>query len=689
MQKHKVTQDTNSLLDTYAKNMAFFKDHMPAMYDCINNRDMQRLRIEFNEHEKLDIFDGGFRLYKGDAEQYAIDEANAFLAQFAPGARIHTIVPPHINMYEGGRFGFVHMNNTVTKLMTEIPRQEDSYVMRDYYALCVVFGVGAGLHIQHLIDNKDIHHLIIVENDIEHFIASCYITAWHVLIPKFRINEGRTVNIIITGKDNTHEVFVLLWNQIITLAPKFPLTAIYYNHRKNRFYDEVIKKIQQEFTVFISAWGNYDDEINQLNHGLHNLKNKAGFLPIKGVFSEAELEKPVVIVGGGPSLDARHEWIEAIRDDIILISAGSSIRSLMHYGLKPDMHMELESDFNTVTMFEFIGKDYTYDIPVIAPIQISPLAMDFFKTKKLFFKDSSAQIDLFNTQRTHPIIPHATPTCTNTALATMLYYGFKNVFLIGMDFSYKQIKKSHAAGSIYFDENAPEVVKHAMELKDKDARMHVKDMYGNDSLTDPIYFTALKRIENCLREYNWANVYNLSMGMDIAGTKIIHNRDEAMQVLNNIDHNKTSNQQIITRLFYTDKTIIGDDEIKLSLNNLYEYISITANTIKEVLNKVDGTRDSLERAIAIIIYINEQKLNSGNYLYYFIRGAIWHYMYIGYAHINTLNSEDDIRRAIDMWRNDVIEYFEEMKQHYLTITSRELDHSDPWLYKSIYEKVPE
>lgn len=688
MKKHIIDDIQNSILDTYAKNMAFFKDAMPSLYNCINNRPLTRLRIEFNENKKIDVFDGGFRLYKEDAYAYADQEANDFLAQLAPGARIHTIVPPCLNMYEGNRFGFLHMNKTVNKLITEIPRKENSYIMHDYYSLCVVFGVGAGIHIQHLIDNKDIHHLMIIENDIEHFIVSCYLTPWYEIVPNFKINEGRTINFTITGKDNTHEAFVLVWNQLITLAPKFPLTAIYYNHRKNRFYDEIIKKIQHEFTVFISAWGNYDDEINQLNHGLHNLRNKAKFLPKKGIFTSDELEKPVFIVGGGPSLDERHKWIKEIRNEIIVISAGSSIRSLMHYDIKPDLHIELESDFNTVTMFEFIGKEYTYDIPVIAPIQISPLAINFFKDKRLFFKDSSAQIDLFNKNREHPIIPHATPTCTNTALATVLYYGFKNVFLIGLDFSYKKINKSHAEGSIYFDENAPEVVKHAMELKDKDSRMSVKDMYGNDSLTDPIYFTALKRIENCLREYSCANVYNLSMGMDIIGTKVIHKLEETITLISEIK--KTKNSKIlIEKLFDINASHTSEDEIKDSLNNLLNHISATSNTIKEVLTKIDGTRSSMERAISIIIYINEQKLNNGNYLYYFLRGAIWHYIYIGYAHIHTLDNNEDVKNAINIWRNDVIEYFEEMKDHYLRITSRETDQNDPWLYKSIYEKVPE
>jgi hypothetical protein len=688
MQKHIIDNNQNSFLDTYAKNMAFLKDAMPSLYACINNREMTRLRLEYNEEGKIEVYDGGFRLYKGDALNYGIEEANEFLAQFAPGAKINTIAPPFINMYEGNRFGFVHMNKTVEKIITEIPRTQDSYIMRNYYSLCVVFGVGAGMHIQHLIDNKDIHHLMIVENDIEHFIASCYITPWHEIIPRFRINEGRTVNIIITGKDNTHEAYVLVWNQLITLAPKFPLTAIYYNHRKNRFYDEIIKKIQHEFTVFISAWGNYDDEINQLNHGLHNLRNKSKFLPKKGIYTAQELEKPVLIIGGGPSLDARHEWVKSIRDEVIIISAGSSIRSLMHYGIKPDLHMELESDFNTVTMFDFIGKDYTYDIPVIAPIQISPLAMQYFKEKRLFFKDSAAQIDLFNKDRKHPIIPHTTPTCSNTALATMLYYGFRNVFLIGLDFSYKRIDKSHAEGSIYFDKDAPEVVKHAMELKDKDSRMPIKDMYGNDSLTDPIYFTALKRIENCMREYNTANVYNLSMGVNITGTTIIHDITDADKKIKEIKCN-ISNKKILEKMFDIHAKQTTENEIKNSLSELKDYISITTNTIKEVLTKIDGTRESLERAISIIIYINEQKIINGNYLYYFLRGSIWHYMYIGYAHINTLESDSDISHAINVWRNDVIEYFEEMVNHYQRITNRKTDINDPWLYKSIYEKVPE
>ena len=687
MLKHRVTKDSNSLLETFDKNMAFFKTHMNPVYEAVNNLEMKVGRLEIQEDGELNYLEHDLSLYRGAAYKYAEDESNKFLEQFSVGAPISTVAPPNSNMYSGERFYFQHINNTCNTLINEYPRKSNQFTLDKHLPLCVIFGIGLGIHIQNLLDNKDIHHIVVVENNLEKFKASCYVTPWYEIIPKFKILEGKTFNFIISSKKTNHEIFVLVWNQLVTLAPKFPLTSLFYNHRRDRDYKKVIDYIHKEFHTFLTSWGNYDDEINQLNHGLHNLQYRTPFLPQRNehLFDDETLETPIIIVAGGPSVDERIEWIKEVKDDVFIVSAGSSLKTLKHYGIKPDLHFELESDYNTVTMFDFIGANFIKDIPVIAPIQISPLALNYFDNKRLFFKDSSAQIDLFNKDRTHPIIPHATPTCSNTALATMLYYGFKNIFLVGLDLSYKDIKKTHAEGSIYFDENAPEVVKHAVLLKEVDGKIKAKNMFGEDVFTDAIYYSVYKRVENCLREYSERKIYNISLGLNIEGSENINDKH---LFINKIPKNNTENK-IIKTLFNDDSNIISKKDIEKDLESLYFYIYEISKSISKIIDKMDNSIDSFDKAASIITYISEEQWKRGNYLYYFLRGTIWHYLYICYAHIYSLEDKIEIKNSIITWKKEFKDFLNKMQIHCKKITTRKLNLNDPWLYKSIYESVSE
>lgn len=680
------------LQEIYDRNMAFFEENMPSISTAIRRHGkLTHCLIEGYENGELDLIVNGKSYYRKHAQQYAEKEVKEFTHQLRESAPLKTIQPPYSGSYEGVRFYFKHISDTVKILNREIPIPQDKYLLEDWYPIVIVTGCGLGLHVSELIDQKDINSLFVVEKDIEQFICSCYVTPWYEIAAKFSHLNGKSFHLIlpITAEDY-FDVFVSIWNIITKYAPRFPLTSLFYNHRRDVFYNDVVEKFHEEFHVFLTCWGNYDDEINQINHGLHNLREKTSFIPQMNkdeTLSEDIINTPVVVVGGGPSVDERIEWIKSVRNKIFLISSGSSLRTLAHYEVIPDLHAELESDYNTASMYEFIGKDITSQIPIIGPIQLSPISFQYFSDARMFFKDSSSQITPFH-RKGAAILPHATPTCSNTAVAIALYYGFKNVYFLGLDLSYKDAKKTHAEGSMYFDENAPEEVKIAMKLKENDQRLQTKNIKGEDVLTEAIYFSTQRRIENGIREFkDRTNVYNLSLGVNIEGTSVVDSFEEFSRLL---EQGRANKEQVLNQLFNSNNVTLTEDDIQTGLNELYNFIHNFVDFTKKILDKMEPTSKSFDKAIFVILqFLEGQLARDQNMLYYFIRGTYWHYFYVGYGHCFTLPPNSELRvKSIEIWKKRFVDFLDKMEQHMKIVTQRNLSiEKDDWLYTTIHESV--
>ncbi|WP_396598622.1 motility associated factor glycosyltransferase family protein [Bermanella sp. R86531] len=677
------------LLNTYEKNLEFFKTHLTPIYNAIEPYEFKRCRIEAFENGELDLIDNGKSLYRKQAIDYAKKESNKFLKQLAPGAPITTITPPHIGNYSGKRLYFESIDKTIQRLYSIKPYTGEKYYLRNFLPMVVFTGVGLGLHIQELLKNKEVLQIYVVEHDIEHFKASMYVTRWYEIVPEFDLLKGRMLNFVLTFGQEEEEIFVNIWNELLRYPPRFPLTTIYYNHRRSKLYEKTIKRIQSEFHVFISSWGFYDDEINQLNNGIHNLREGIPFISksSKDSISDEERSIPALVVGAGPSLNDKIDFIKENKDDFLIISAGTALRSLYKAGITPDIHAEIESDYNTVLALNSIDPDYLKDIKLIGPIQLNPLAFKKFNTKRLFFKDSSAQSGMFEISDTDPI-PHSTPTCSNTAMAFLLYHEFKDIYFVGMDLGYKDKSNSHAQGSLYYEQDAPDQIKQAMKAKEFTDYINILDVNGGTIKTEPIYFSTKRRIENAIRTSKSigkeTDFYNASNGAEISGAP--HIKEIALN--KNINY-KNLKDSFINKVFFENNIPMSEDDIKNGVDRLLNFISDTKGMIVAVTQKMDGSVISLDKAVLIMAHQLDTQQRVNNKLYYFIRGTCWHFMFSIYGHIYAQKLEqEDNKKLIEEWCNNFHAFLNNIEDHIKVITSRKLSlEEDDWLTKSIRERV--
>ncbi|NVK42146.1 MAG: motility associated factor glycosyltransferase family protein [Oceanospirillaceae bacterium] len=677
-------------LDRFDKNMAFMEKHLPNLYKVLNSWEMKKTRLEIDhENEEYKLFAADMDLYPAGAQAYAIEEAEEFLSQVAPGAPLISCAPSTPGLYEIPRFFARHLDQTIRQAFPSSGFKH--YPIPDFYPMIVFMGVGLGLHIQEVLKNSKIQTLVIFENDPEQFLASMYVTDWYEIIPNFKINNGMAIHFVIMHDTDEDASFKQLWNELNFFVPHFPLATLFYNHRKVNFYQRILNRIHKDFSVFLGSWGNYDDEVNQMNNALYNLKEKipvARPINLDGAVNVSGM--PIVVVGAGPSLNGYIDFLKEYQDEIVILCSGTAISILHHHDIKPDIQVEIESDYCVTAALENLNDDeYLKSIPIIGPIQLNPIAFSKFNKKYLYFKDSTALGGMF--AHKDEIFLGTTPTCTNAASSIALSYGFKNIFLIGLDYGYRSKSETHAKGSIWYDKDKPKELNRSMEIKNREKPMEVEAVGGGKILTEQIYYSSKRRLEALLEPFKSknVNVYNLSNGARIEGTIEIQ-EDEMVSI---IQENEIKKDVVLAYLLPRNPRFITEEEIQKGLSSIQDYIQSICEFNIALIEKIDFTFESLSRCLLILNQRMNLHYNSDiNRSYYFYtRGMIWHYIFAGYSMAMFNRDKQDEARVIRDWQSGFIDFLKKLPGHLHYVINKErtdMNHDD-WLRQSILDPVSE
>ena len=185
-------------------------------------------------------------------------------------------------------------------------------------------------------------------------------------------------------------------------------------------------------TRYAARLGFTTDEINQSLNAFvtyNKYPNLKGFRSC--MFDNSKLS---VCTGSGPSLDSSLDWIKYNKDNLNILSAGSSIKSLLAHGIVPnflvinernpiiyDYLLEVSDEFPELANVIFIGAD-TIDSRVFT----------LFKSFYVYQRPLSSVSPLFFENRRHAL-PIAGPEAVNACFETCIFLGSSNILLLGCD----------------------------------------------------------------------------------------------------------------------------------------------------------------------------------------------------------------------------------------------------------------
>jgi hypothetical protein len=679
-----MSQIPKILQDLYLKNIKFFETQNPSIHHVISNLTPDHSKIIISDSGDIDLRYNGKNIYGGDAIKYVQNEVQEFNNIYSPKKRSTSSTAIYPNLYNGPRFFHQHLNKAITKLYKVAENIYPNALHTDNrHDFIVVMGVGLGLHISELLDQTNVQNLLILETDFELLALSCFFTDWEDIYRKQESKNNKSISLVLVNKTEQVNEQGGLWNELIKRVPHFPFNTVYYNHGRHNKYGEIIRNISSDTKMFMSLWGFYDDETNQLNHILHNINQHIKLIPKKKDFS---WDKPVIVCGSGPSLDLRMEQLKSIREDCVLISAGTSLSILLNNNIVPDFHMEIESDYGVLHALNAANKsDALKDITLICALQCSPLITTLFKDCYAFIKDSMSIGDII--EKTDDKLIDPTPTCVNAALAIAMHYRSAEIYLFGTDFGFYNRDNHHSENSIYHQDNDDTDYIRSANKKNMDNNF-VKPGYNGDCMTTDLYFTTKRRVEVSIRYFKSKyafKVINLSDGLIIDQTEH-KNIDEELIINPDLDQ-----RSVVLNRFYS-KTRRVDKNIKQKLiKGLHNPVKDLCVLISLNLKEMNPDIESLSAlSWSISNYLSNSFKNKHGTLCFFIRGTFWHYLSSGYT-ISYACEPSKQADVIDLWRNEFIDFLEKLPDDLLQVINKQRSSigDDPQLTRTIMEAIPE
>ncbi len=502
-----IAQAQSKVQNRFNENLEFFKKHIPTIYkQLIDSNNKSTLALDPNSLMLFKTADSK-PIYAPNPFIFAQNEVEAFLSKM------------NRSDYRPNPSGLLLRHlikdkpflKTVEKYSQTFANSEQK---KPSHADLVIFGVGLGHHIEILCNKALFFHLIIIEKDINNFKESLYTINWSKILRE--LTKNRKISFIIN--DTKQEINDFHRNIQLKIQDEFPSitsSTLIYNHINGQDYSDEKKIIENLINYINVVYEKIGPDAQRLMNLNENIKRKYPVINLDKTKINSKDAK-IVIVGAGPSLDSYLEILKSNRDRLFIISAGSSLSSLLKKDIKPDYHFELEFKNLANNLLSHLNKSYNLkEINLIANLESNPMFLRLFNDVHTFIPETT---ELSNRLGSDYILPKGGITCTNGATAFATKISNADIFLVGLDFA-QTGGEHHAKENITNQTNLPkdlsELEKDGKDLRGK-ATLEVQDVFGEMVKTTPS-LNAARLLMQTLINSNSNVFYNCSYGAKIEG----------------------------------------------------------------------------------------------------------------------------------------------------------------------------
>lgn len=464
----------------------------------------------------------------------------------------------------------------ILNTQSKLPQKVDSLI---------IFGVALGKHIEILSKQHQIQNLFICEPNLDYFAASLYVTDWADLFHRADEQESRVY--LNLGGDGSHYFYDLMaqFYQVgaYSIANTYMLSTYY-----NIGMQKAISDLRAELKVVLALGEYFDHARYGIAHTYHSLVNHHRYL--KNNNAEYKdlpyFDLPVFIIGNGPSLDKSFEYIKEYRDQVIVISCGTALRSLYKNDIRPDFHAEIEQNratYDWITQIDDL--EYLKAITLLSVNGIHPDTSALFKETLLCFKDGEASTYVFNNglkkKGIHAAsLAYAYPTVTNLVLNYSLKMGFKLFYLFGVDLGFVDINQHHSQYSSYYKADGSQAYNYQAR---HGGGVPAKGNFRTTVFTKPEFEVSRKLLEQAISKAGRkVEIYNCSDGVKINGTVSLQ-AENILLPQQNIDKNLAYND-LLEHAYYPEVSQFADEifnrfDPEVFKNTMAEWQLLLANDV--------------------------------------------------------------------------------------------------------------
>ena len=290
----------------------------------------------------------------------------------------------------------------------------------------VFLGLGGGYQIQPFLDSSEVSRIVVIEKDPAFLRAVLeHLDLRRILLdPRVRLLAGVDPEKVKDFLLSDYLPAIYGDMKTVPLRPSIEFGGQYYT--------EVMRAIQELIGMVA------DDYTVQAQFGKKWYVNTLSNLP--AVQASTVIVKPVrraFVTGAGPSLESQIAELRALRDTGFLIASDTSLPALLSYGLKPDLVISI--DCQLVSYHHFL-RGLPDEVPLLLDLASPPVLTRLTKRGIFFASSHPLSLYLSTHWRPLPFIDTSGGNVSHAAVSLAEYLGAREIYLLGVDFSYPEGK---------------------------------------------------------------------------------------------------------------------------------------------------------------------------------------------------------------------------------------------------------
>lgn len=649
----------NEQLPLYTKNMDAFAKYFPEIHKSFKGFKPKCWQVLINASGEVNYINLNNGAFWSGAEVIAEAEINT------SGFIRHPNRDGLILGYDGNKLkDYLHYRfvKKTGEILEDIENEEGA--LPETLKSIIVFGVSNGYDIESLFAKHTVEKIFICEPNRDFFYGSLFAIDWAELFERLDQEQGRIyLNI---GDDGSHLMRDLL-NQFYSIGPYILADTYFFQVYYNSALNKAIGQLREQLKLVISMGEYYDHARYGLVHtnegcriGLPVLKENP-----QQYLKEEDRQVPVFVVANGPSLDNAIEIIKEHRDEAIVISCGTTLQALHRNNIKPDFHAEIEQNRSTYDWNCRIG-DFAYlkSIPLVSCNGIHPDTCTLFKDVFIAFKDGESSTAVFESvvgKGKYQTIEHAFPTVGNFVVDLVTTWGFKQIYLMGMDLGFIDNKYHHSKSSGYYINQSKEIYDYGGE---QNTSIPVEGNFANIVFTKHEFKISKAIMEDVFRSKK-VECYNCSNGVRIQGTLPLHL--ENVLILTD----KQQRDAAIEKLKSSCYEIIDANQYGEKYDSKYD-VSALESEFDQILNLLDEPFEQPENAEKFVESQRElliQSYKRGNSLLFYLLYGTFNYVNALFSKVMLTSSTENKSRFLERVRIEWQDALNTIKFDFLKFTN--------------------
>ena len=674
--------ETHSLLtapnDKLAKNLTAFKKYFPEIYKKYKDYTPKKWRPITNSI-------GEVNLVKMDSLQtwYGESPKNDCTLNFEnfnqqPNKDGLTLGYRGTKLAHYTHYQFVKETEELLK-----QAEEEVGALPDNVPSIIMFGLGVGYQLEKLLDEHTVEKLFICEPNPDFFYASLFAIDWQTIFETVETSKSRIyLNI---GDDGTN-LFRDLLRQFYAIGPYILNSTYFYQSYYNASLNSAISQLREQLQVVIAMGEYFDHAYYGIAHTKEGMKRK---IPVLAADPASKLnyddkDVPIFIVGNGPSLDSSIEAIKQWQGQAIVVSCGTTLQALQRHGITPDFHAEIEQNRSTFDWAVLIGDlEYLKSITLISCNGIHPDTCDLYKDVMIAFKEGeSSTVSALNVlgRENFTTLLNAFPTVSNFVIDLFSTIGFTNIYLIGVDLGFVDVKHHHSKSSGYYQEDGKETYDYT---KSANTSLIVPGNFRPTVNTKHEFKVSRQVIEQVTAAKPKAQeFYNCSDGARIRGTLPI--RPDELLIVAASQQKQHTLTQLKTIVFSTDGLDNYSEKFEslFSQDLLIQEISALESLLEKDIPNADNVKFVIEKQKEMLFasYKNGKSL-----LFYYLYGTVnYANAVLTKLYYGTSSNELALPKGFEQAKEKWLETLTQIKQ---VITTKQTEDFDVSSFRLIKREI--